>query len=259
MSARRIPDVFSFREVALAAGVATADVRVLVDAGVVSTLPSGFLAEADALRAVRILRNPGGERPVLFGSRPVTRPRRGLPLLASGATHAGVLMVLGLVTTAGLSTPTISQPLEFKTARLVFLATPGPGGGGGGGGLKARTPPAKAQLEGPRKTRSPVPPRAVRGEPRRTPPVRPSPPPDITPVELPVPPPPPLPRPDPSPPVAAPVVPIPADPVDRSGVLTEAAPDTGSRGPGEGGGSGTGIGTGAGEGTTAERVIPAAA
>ena len=181
MSARRIPDVFSFREVALAAGVATANVRALVDAGGVSPRPSGFFAEADALRAVRMLRHPeaSGERPMLLGIRPVPRPRRGLPLLASGATHAGVLILIGLVTTAGLSTPTISQPLEFKTARLVFLATPGPGGGGGGGGLKARTPPAKAQLEGPRKTRSPVPPRAVRGEPRRTPPVRPSPPPVV--------------------------------------------------------------------------------
>ena len=49
--------------------------------------------------------------------------------------------------------------------------------------------------------------------------------------------------------MAAPVVPIPADPVDRSGVLSEAAADAGSRGPGEGGGSGTGVGTGAGEGT----------
>lgn len=170
-------------------------------------------------------------------------------MLASGAVHASMLIGLALLTTLGISTPTISKPLEFKAVRLVFLAMPGPGGGGGGGGLKQKAPPVQAKLKGTSRLRSPVPPRAVKSEKPRVTPPRPSPPPEPRPVEKPVPPPPPIPHPDPAPPAVAPVVPVPADPVDKSGVLTESAPENGSRGPGEGGGSGTGSGSGVGEGT----------
>jgi TonB family protein len=46
----------------------------------------------------------------------------------------------------------------------------------------------------------------------------------------------------------APVVPVPADPVDAPGVLTPAPAATSSVGPGTGGGAGTGAGSGVGEG-----------
>lgn len=82
-------------------------------------------------------------------------------------------------------------------------------------------------------------------------PPRPSPPPETRAVEQPTPPPPPVPHADPAPPVVAPVVPVPADPIDRAGVLSESPSESPSRGPGEGGGSGTGTGTGTGEGAGA--------
>src|SRR5690606_20751120 len=124
----------------------------------------------------------------------------------------------------------------------------GEGGGGGGGGLRQPAPARQARLRGPSQLRSPVPPKAVASTKPRTEPPRPARPPNPTPVEQPLPPPPPLPHPDPAPPVFAPVVPIAADPIDRSGVIEETAPEHGSRGEGSGGGSGSGTGTGTGEG-----------
>jgi len=250
-AARRAPDVFSLGEIARAAGVVPAGVRALVETGALARLPSGFVREAEAVRAVKLLREPLVifTRPQLFGSVPSTRTNTRLPLLASGAVHASILVALVLMTTLGLSSPTISKPLELKPVRLVFLAMPGPGGGGGGGGLKQPAPPARAKLKGTSALRSPVPPRAVRSRKPRVEPPRAAPPLELRPVERPVPPPPPVPHPDPAPPVVAPVVPSAADPTDKSGVLTESAADTGSRGSGEGGGSGTGAGTGVGVGT----------
>jgi len=248
---RHAPDVFSLGEIARAADTSPSAVRALVDAGTLTLLPSGFVGQAEARGAVKLLR--GGSvipvRPQLFGPAPSTRMQAGLPLLASGVMHAAVLVVLVLATTLGLATPTISKPLEFNPVRLVFLAMPGPGGGGGGGGLKQAAPPAKAKLDGTSALRSPVPPRAVRSEKPRVEPPRPAPPPELRPVERPAQPPPPVPHIDPSPPVLAPVVPVAADPADKSGALSESAGDAGSRGSGEGGGSGTGAGTGIGEGT----------
>lgn len=68
-------------------------------------------------------------------------------------------------------------------------------------------------------------------------------------MEQPIPPPAPVPHPDPAPPVVAPVVPVPADPIDRAGVMTGSPSESQSRGPGDGGGSGSGTGTGTGEGS----------
>lgn len=247
----RAPEVFSLGEVGRAAGARTAAVRALAESGAIGLLPSGFLTEAEALRAIRLLRDPASARvgPPLFAGVTPDAQRRAIPLLASGAAHATVLLALAFVTTLGISAPSITSPLEFKPVRLVFLASPGPGGGGGGGGLKQPAPAAQARLKGTSGLRSPVPPRAVKSDkPRNTAP-RPASPPQPRAVENPTPPPPPLPRPDPSPPVAAPVVPVPADPADRSGVLSESAPENGSRGSGDGGGSGTGSGSGVGEGS----------
>ena len=246
----RAPEVFSLREVSRAAGVAFADVRALAGAGAMRLLPSGFVAEAEAIRAVRMLRgSPAGiAGPQLFWHAPGARPNTKVPLVASGAVHVAGLFAIAIVTTTGIAQPAPSEPAEFKPVRLVFLATPGAGGGGGGGGLKLPAPAVQARLRGPGRLRSPVQPPAVKSEQPRTEPPRPSRPPDPTPVARPTPEPPRLPHPDPAPPVMAPVVPIAADPIDRAGVLDEAAPENGSRGAGAGGGSGTGTGTGTGEG-----------
>ena len=248
MSALRpVPDVYSFREVARAAGVTVAQIRALSQAGRISTLSPELLPHAEAIRVVRNLRH--GEvrgRVELFGAAPRSNTPHAMPLLASGALHAAIFAALILIAGVGVSAPQAS-PREPLKARLVFLALPGPGGGGGGGGLKQPKPAARAEQKGTNKLRSPVPiQRVARREPPRTEQPRPTPPP--RPAEKPVEPLPAPPRTDPAPPVVAPVATVPADTKDQAGVLTESAPPAGTRGSGEGGGSGTGTGTGIGEG-----------
>ena len=238
-----VPDVFSARELAQAAGVPPDAVRALSAAGEVGTVDGRYLAVADAVRAVGLLRNADGfpRQAGLF--RPAARSERSplRALAASGALHAVVLGALGLLTTLRVAT----APQETRQpVRLVFLATPGPGGGGGGGGLRQPAPPPRAELKGAATLRSAIPPPASirRAAPaRRTPPVRPQP------VEHPVEPPPPVAAPV-RPQVVAPVATAPADTGDKAGTVTEPPKQTDSQGPGAGGGAGTGTGTGLGEG-----------
>jgi periplasmic protein TonB len=245
-------EVFSAREIAGAAGVPVRLVRDLIRGGAIDALPCGFVTAATAIDAVRSL---SGHRPIdtsvprqLFAPMARQKTPVRMPLLASVAAHGGIFIALVLAAAIGASSPAVSQPLEFKPVRMVFLAIPGPGGGGGGGGLRQPAPPRKAELQGQNRMRSPVPvTRAIKSEtpkpePRSVPPA-------VKPAERPVDPPPPAKSPDPAPPVVAPVASVPADPVDRPGVLDERDSKTTSRGNGEGGGSGTGTGSGVGEGT----------
>src|SRR5688572_19828658 len=250
---RSVPDVFSFREVARAAGVPAAHVRAIAAAGRISTLPSGLLSQAESVRAVRMLRQPADAplRAELFGVLPGNKPHHGVPLAASSMVHAAIFGVLILLASLEAAAPRETIRQELKPARLVFLALPGPGGGGGGGGVKKPAPAVRAEQKGANKMRSPVPiQRVARREPPRPEPPRrmTPPPPPPRPVEKPVEPPPAPVRTDPAPPVVAPVASVPADKKDQAGVLTETAPQTGTRGSGDGGGSGTGSGTGVGEG-----------
>ena len=243
------PDVFSPREIALAAGVRAAEVEALITAGTVATIGGGFVTPGDAVRAVRVLR---GSQPA-HEDRPIFRPaapgRRspGGALAASGALHASVLAGLLILGTMGMASEPVRR--EFTPVRLVFLATPGPGGGGGGGGLRQPAPPPKAQLKGAAPEHSPVPPprpittRRPEPEPKRTPPVVPAPAP--RPVDPPAPPPAPVPLPQ----VVAPVATTPAETADRAGVLADAPVASESHGSGSGNGVGSGQGTGIGEGT----------
>ena len=247
-----VPEVFTIREIARAAGVSTAEVRAVLDE---SDFPrvGTFLSLGDAARAVSLLRSPVRRTAArrLFAASEGTGRRRGLPAAASGVFHAAMLATLVLLGTLGVRTaPTEVKPTQ-DLARLVFIATPGPGGGGGGGGLRQPQPPAKALLKGTSKLASPV----VVNKPARTEPVKrtetpPPPPPRPEPTPEPPPPPPPAP-PAPAPPVVAPVVSAPADTEDRAGLPTTAAPASASNGPGDGGGTGTGTGTGAGPGNGA--------
>jgi protein TonB len=242
-----VPDVFSAHEVARAAGVRPNAVRALIMGGQVGTIDGRYLASAEAVRAVRLLRDDdvgarAGElfRPPLHSERSPLRA-----LAASGALHALMLAGLALVTTLGVATaPRDAQQL----VRLVFLAAPGPGGGGGGGGLRQPAPPPRAELKGAAVLRSAVPPPAVVR--REDPPVRRTPPPipPQRPVERPVEPPPPVTRPVAMPQVVAPVATAPADARDTAGTMAESAKATESQGAGSGGGAGTGQGTGLGEG-----------
>lgn len=232
-----LPDVYSAGEIARAAGVRLRDVRALLDAGLVGSLDGRFLTESEALRAVRQLtgRVTAAERP-LFRTASGARREPALPFVLSSTLHAGMLAIMAVVTTMGLTrTPAHAAVDERKEMRLVFLATPGPGGGGGGGGRKEPAPPPRAERKGVSALRSPLPIR------RPPPPVEA---PKIVQVRTP---PPPV-EAEPLPPIVAPVVAVAADTRDRVGVPAETPRQEDSHGPGTGGGTGSGHGTGIGEG-----------
>jgi protein TonB len=242
-----VPDVFSAREIAHAAGARTGDVRTLIAEGEIGTVDGQFVAAADAVRAVKILRGatvPEADRP-LFSPPRSSRRSPGRAILASTALHTAAVGALVLLTMGVAGAPTFATSTPV---RLVFLATRGPGGGGGGGGLRQPKPAPKAEMKGLAVQRSPVPPprpittRPPDPEPKRTPPpVTPQP------VARPIEPTPPAP-PAQLPQVVAPVAPVAADARDRAGVV-DRAPESDSRGAGSGSGAGTGQGTGIGEGT----------
>ena len=247
-----VPDVFTAREIARAAGVSAREVRALILAAELATVDGRFVAAAEAVRAVRLLR--GGPLEAGRGLfRPPARAKRSpaRAFAASGALHAALLAGLVVLTTMGVASAPDETRREPTHMRLVFLSTPGPGGGGGGGGLQQPVPPPRAKTKGRSVLRSPVPPprrittRPPDPEPRPTPP----PPVRVEPVQRPIEPPPPAPAPVPLPQVVAPVAPVPADDRDRAGIIAEAKKESDSRGPGTGAGAGTGQGTGMGEGS----------
>ncbi len=245
-------EVYTIEEVARASHVPVGHVRDLIRAG--QAIESrGFIGQDDAVHLVRLLSGRGkadrvARAPVRLASPP---RRRSVPsLLASGLLHAGLVALLLLITSLGLLNARDTEQVvkDDTPIRLVYLMSPGPGGGGGGGGLKAPTPAPKIERKPPkpkpRPTPSPVPPRVRRPPPRRPKPLPPPPPveqPRIEPLVVPT---------TPEPVVQAPVQALPADPVERPGVLDGAATAP-SNGPGTGGGTGTGSGTGMGEGNGA--------
>jgi periplasmic protein TonB len=247
-----VPEVFTFGEIARAAGVTTAEVRAVVDESDFRR-HGRYLTVEDAARAVRLLQSPVRRTAArrLFAPSHGTAPRPGMPAAASGAFHGGLLAVILLLGTLGVGTAPTEQKPPAEPVRLVFLATPGPGGGGGGGGLRQPLPPPRAELKGKSKLASPVTvTKVARREPVERVETPPPPPPRPEPTPEPPPPPPPAP-PAPAPPVVAPVVSAPADTNDRAGVPTATTATAPSNGPGDGGGTGTGTGTGAGPGNGA--------
>ena len=81
-------------------------------------------------------------------------------MLVSSSLHAVVLIALLVIGSLGFTAADerteVIEPAS-EPVRLVYVPRFGPGGGGGGGGLKMRTPPPKAQRQGPRKVSSPIP------------------------------------------------------------------------------------------------------
>jgi TonB family protein len=233
MTPDALPEVFSAREIARAAGVRVRDVKALLAADGTAAREVHFFTERDAVRLVRSLRTRDETPREMFATPARERRRAGLPLAASGTVHAAFAGVIILLTMGFVRPASENAPARVTPMRLVFLTTPGPGGGGGGGGRNAVLPPPKAEREGRAALRSPIPI-------RRPPPVRP-------PVQR-VSTPPPL-HAEPLPPVVAPVVAIAADQRDRIGVLEDARREEPSPGSGTDGGTGAGNGTGVGEGT----------
>jgi TonB family protein len=235
------PDVFTPREVALAAGVAEADVHALIDAGAVRAFGHArYIRHADAVRAGRRL---GSGRAAaltvpaaMFSAAPGLISTARAPFAVSSVAHAALVTTLVLATTLGFGRTTTSADTHVETTplRMVYLAIPGPGGGGGGGGLRQKLAPPKARRIGTHAIDSPLPVRRPPEPPKA--------------VEQPKDPEPPKTPPEPLPPVEAPVAPAPSDERNAPGVLEDTAAQNDSRGPGTGGGVGTGAGTGIGEG-----------
>jgi periplasmic protein TonB len=248
MGTYRSPELYSPREIALAAGVP--------EATVVAALGGDrrLLTHADAVQLGRTLAGDGHRRPgvvsqwpevgrqpaalfSLFFQADHTHRRTGLPLALSSTLHAGLLAFGVFLATFNLAPRAASLRIDDRPAdpmRLVFLATPGPGGGGGGGGLRQEAPPPKALREGRHALSSPVP---IRREPN---PIKPVPaPPEPQPAPL---------KAEPLPAVVAPIVTAPADTRNRVGVLENATVEKDSHGPGTGAGAGSGTGTGLGAG-----------
>jgi len=211
-------DVYSAREIALAAGTAEADVVALLGG-------STHVAYGEAIRVARELRR---REPAMFSQAGPLRRSRCVPLALSSTLHIG-LIGAGLMVISWVSVPaatTVVMADRPEPPRVVFLATPGPGGGGGGGGLLQKAPVPKALQEGRRVLSSPL--RVSK--------------PEIRPV-------PPAPQPaEPLPVVLAPIAVTPADSRNQIGVLIDTTAQSDSRGAGAGGGAGTGSGTGLGEG-----------
>jgi TonB family protein len=245
-----IAEVFSAQEIARAAGVSAGDVRRLLTEGRIQSIDGRLVPQRDAVQALRLLRGEAEIAPrAMFAGRGAGVRSAGRGALGSTALHAGMLATLVIATSLGVD-PEIREQPPPEPVRLVFLNTKGPGGGGGGGGLKQPAPPPKAQMKGPSRLRSPIPPprrlTARKPEPKVERPI--TPPPRPAPVPKPVEPPPPAPPPpQPMPQVVAPVVSSAPDPKDRAGTL-ESTSDANSQGPGTGGGAGSGQGTGIGEG-----------
>ena len=234
------PEVYSASEIAVAGGVSTWVVKQLVASADIPTADGEFVSHANALEAVRGLRDgglkvhPSVARPGVFGgallSRDMTdRQSQGLSALISTTLHAAVILVVALLTTVSLRTASDTIGTERpQLARLVFIAEPGPGGGGGGGGLQMPTPPPNAERRGSRALSSPVPERIT---PKRIEPA-------VKPEERRL-------ESDPLPRILAPVMAVAADRRNLRGLQREAGlAITASSGPGLDGGVGTGAGTG---------------
>ena len=236
-------DVYSAREIAVAAGVAERDVRDVLEA---AGYADGYAQHAAAVEIGRALvarartaEQTHGEASPLFSvfSRPAaSQTPKGMPFAVSSTLHAGLIAAAAFMTALVTSPTTATTFMERDNEPLsfVFLASPGPGGGGGGGGLKQPAPPPKALREGPRKISSPLPKR----EPPKPVVAQPTPPePELVPLKA-----------EPLPALVAPIVAAPADRETRIGVLEQTIAQNDSRGPGASGGVGSGAGTGIGEG-----------
>lgn len=232
-------EVYSAREVARAAGVSAARVAQAVKDSRVNTF-GAFLGERDATRLVRLLSGRSVRadrlRPPLT-ILPEPKRRSGLSLVASGLLHGGFVAAILLIGYLGLLSANDTEQVikDDSLVHLVYLMEAGPGGGGGGSGvhIPAPPPPAERKAPVPKKISSPVPP--VR-KPPPPPPVVTPPPPRIDPPK----PPPQI--------VQAPIVPVPADPIEKVGVLEQTPSTAPTAGPGAGGSAGSGAGTGLGDG-----------
>lgn len=226
-------EIYSLKEIAAVAGVPVGHVESHVIAGDVPAAGQ-WVVESDAIRLIReiVAGRPASSGSPSFFAVVKSRPQRSLTgLLMSAGLHALAAAVLVVVSMSFLRASDVESDKPAAPVRLVYFMAPGPGGGGGGGGVKMPLPTRRAARKAPeiKKVSSPVP--------------------EVQPPPAPEPKPDPPPAPPPEPVVQAPVVPIPADPVEVKGDPAPAKPPAADQGSGSGGGAGTGRGQGVGEGT----------
>src|SRR5438477_12198953 len=221
MASSSSSDLYSPREIALAAGVSEADVRARMTR-------EGYLRHDAAVALGRSLvaqiRQAATREPsALFasvsahGSSP--QSRRVIAQLAMSSTVHAVVAFVVLLATFNLAPRAAGVkpgPVPIEPMRLVFLATHGRGGGGGGGGWQQPAPAPQAMREGREPISSPLPKR------REPPPIvahidpKPAPPPPLASEQLPA--------------VVAPIVAAPANARSRVGVVEESRADASSHG-----------------------------
>src|SRR5262245_61147522 len=164
-------EVYSPREIALAAGVSEESVLAALARLDGPATVDGFVRHADAVRLGRALAARDGQQTpaeaVVRGPRPLfalmaegaeTSRSSTVPLALSSTLHLGLIALVVFIATFNLA-PRAATIADDRPdpMHLVFLATPGPGGGGGGGGLLQKAPPPKAMREGRRTISSPLP------------------------------------------------------------------------------------------------------
>jgi TonB family protein len=239
----RSAEVYTPREIALAAGVTEAEVLAVLEGTAARYVPHDEALRVGRLLLAARVEESAGAGPLPLFSRVIRAANRqrspfaSVPLAVSGGAHL-VLLAAVATLTVGATPAAFVQPVPPRPAdpvALVFLQLPGPGGGGGGGGRHQQSDPPQAMRTGHSTLNS--------AAPRRDPPK------PIVPAVRP-----PEPRPldaEPLPAVVAPIVAAPADDRTRPGVLEPSRSQADSRGPGVDGGAGSGEGTGLGEGTGA--------
>src|SRR5919197_375405 len=131
-----VTDLYSAREIALAAGVPESEVEQVVP-------PAAFVPHAEAVRigAALVLARRGAAAPqpaplftVFSGASAGLRSPRVFAL--SSTLHATMLAVVVFIATFNLAPRAavlLQEEHPTELMRLVFLATPGPGGGAGTG------------------------------------------------------------------------------------------------------------------------------
>jgi len=221
------PDVYSAREIGLAAGVSEARVRAAL--GAQAAL---FVQHADAVRLGRTLAKRAHADAMFALYSGAEGTLESAPVFAASSTvHAGMLAALVIIATFNVAPRIANSDARthlVDSMQLIFLATPGPGGGGGGSGLQQPAPPPKAMVEGKRAVSSPAP------DARQPKPIAPI----LKPLNA-----------EPLPALIAPIVSAPADARTRAGALLQTDVAIDSHGPGTGGGAGSGAGAGLGDGT----------
>jgi hypothetical protein len=167
-----LDEVYTLGDIADAAGVSAAVVLDLAARGALPVIGAlddrhpldTAVASGVAVDAVRTLAagdTPHGGTRAAVAVAPVVAQARGVPVLVSTGLHGLAALVVAGIASLGL-TARAALPLEetvsHEPARLVFLATPGPGGGAAAGAAATPCPLRRPSARAPTRSPAPCPP-----------------------------------------------------------------------------------------------------